>query len=83
MFGTRWLEPPSSFDDVRRLFHPKQAMLLSGGPEGYLMAAVDVCVDVEALICCCCHTTGIVCSEASVPAGVVVSSLIFGESRKQ
>lgn len=77
------LEPPLSSDDACRLFQPKQALLLSGGLEGYLMEAVDVCVDVEALIRCCCQPTGLVCSETLVPAGVAVSSLIFGESRKR
>lgn len=46
------------------------------------MEAVDVRVDVEALIRRCCRTFRTICLETLVSAGVVVSSLIFGESRK-
>merc|ERR1712098_244039 len=70
------------WDDVCRLSNPDISLLLSYGLEGYLMEAVDVRVDVEALIRRCCRTFRTICLETLVSAGVVVSSLIFGESRK-
>jgi len=80
-FGISWFGPPSSRLGMLlcRLSNPDICLLLSGGLEGYLMAAVDVCVDVEAL------ARLLLCPVGSAVQGLrsqpvfIVSSLIFGE----
>jgi len=64
-FGTSWFEPPSSCFGTMCVGSPTQtfSLLLSYGLEGYLMEAVDVRMDVEALICRCCRIFGIICLE--------------------
>lgn len=58
------------------------SLFVGGGLEGYLVTCRDVCVGVEALVCCCCSCPfSLLCQGLRVSAGAAVSSLILGEMR--
>lgn len=74
-------EPPSSSRGMLSVGSANLAsLLLSYGLEGYFMGAVDVRVDVEALICRCCSAfSGCFLRDLAFQPPVTVSSLILGE----